>query len=57
MYTEYSEDKRFIKFGVTRWRNLGEFGEYLREVKNVKIVGVPPDCKVTYQVNNSMDFI
>ena len=57
LYNELIEEKKFLKFNQTQWKNLAEFGTYLQTVKNIQVVGAPPNCKVVYLVNKTKDFI
>lgn len=36
---------------------MAEFGQHLSEVKNIKVIGVPPNCKIVYAVHKTKDFV
>lgn len=57
LYNELIEEKKFLKFNHTQWKNLAEFGQHLQNVKNLQVIGNPPNCKVVYIVNKTKDFI
>jgi hypothetical protein len=57
LYNELIEEKKFLKFNHTQWKNLAEFGHFLQNVKNVQVVGNPPNCKVVYTVHKTKDFM
>lgn len=57
LYEEYAEEKRHVKLNQTQWRNVTQFGEHLKSVRNIQVIGNPPDCKVVYLVNNTSEFI
>ena len=58
IYQAYTEDKHYIRFNHTKWKDLHEFVEHLKKTgRNLLIVGKIPNCKVTYLVNKSGDFI
>jgi len=51
------EEKKFLKFNHTQWKNLTDFGHYLKDVKNLQVIGQPPNCKILYLVNKTKDFM
>jgi hypothetical protein len=57
IYEEYAEDKHHIKFNFTKWKDLAEFVEHLRSLKNIKVTGKLPYCKITYMVSKASDFM
>lgn len=58
IYKEYTEEKHYVRFNHTHWKDLGEFVEHLRKTgRNLHIVGKMPNVKITYLVSKSADFI
>lgn len=57
LYNELIEEKKFLKFNHTEWKTLTEFGQHLQTVKNLQVIGTPPNCKVVYVVHKTKDFI
>ena len=58
IYEEYAEDKYHVKFNHTYWKNLEEFIEYLKvNVKNVKVTGKFPSCKLMYTMSKANEFM
>ncbi len=57
LYNQLIEEKKFLKFNHTQWKNLAQFGTHLQGIKNIQVIGTPPNCKVVYIVNKTKDFI
>ena len=57
LFNELIEEKKFLKFNHTEWKTLADFGQHLASVRNVRVLGTPPNCKIVYNVSKTRDFI